>query len=119
MYRAAEALIEAGHAYVDEQTADEMRHHRGDFGHAGVASRYRSRSADENLARFRDTRAGDRSFKGSFSMALGWLGPSVEARIAVFAAARSPLHHKGDLGSPLSIVPAQKVGIVPRLPGRG
>ena len=57
MYRAAEALIEAGHAYVDEQTADEMRHHRGDFGHAGVASRYRSRSADENLARFRDMRA--------------------------------------------------------------
>ena len=31
MYRAAEALIEAGHAYVDEQSADEMRANRGDF----------------------------------------------------------------------------------------
>ena len=27
MYRAAEALVEAGHAYVDEQSADEMRAH--------------------------------------------------------------------------------------------
>ena len=34
MYRAAEALIDAGHAYVDEQSAEEMRATRGDFGHA-------------------------------------------------------------------------------------
>src|SRR5574337_1651630 len=30
MYRAAEYLIEAGHAYVDEQTAEQMRAARGD-----------------------------------------------------------------------------------------
>ena len=35
MYRAAEALISAGHAYVDEQSAEEMRASRGDFGDAG------------------------------------------------------------------------------------
>ena len=58
MYRAAEALIEAGLAYVDEQSADEMRHHRGDFGHAGVDSPFRSRTPAENLARFRDMRDG-------------------------------------------------------------
>ena len=58
MYRAAEALITAGHAYVDEQTADEMRAHRGDFGHAGTDSPFRSRSPAENLARFREMRAG-------------------------------------------------------------
>lgn len=38
MYRAAEHLIEAGHAYVDEQTPEEMRVNRGDFGKPGVNS---------------------------------------------------------------------------------
>jgi glutaminyl-tRNA synthetase len=41
MYRAAEHLIEAGHAYVDEQTAEEMRVNRGDFGKPGVNSPFR------------------------------------------------------------------------------
>ncbi len=58
MYRAAEYLIEAGHAYVDEQTAEEMRANRGDFGKPGVDSPYRSRSPAENLARFREMRDG-------------------------------------------------------------
>jgi len=58
MYRAAEHLIEAGHAYVDEQTPEEMRANRGDFGKPGVDSPYRSRSAAENLARFREMRDG-------------------------------------------------------------
>jgi len=58
MYRAAEALIEAGLAYVDEQTADEMRANRGDFGHAGKNSPFRDRTPAENLARFREMRAG-------------------------------------------------------------
>src|SRR5438876_1630947 len=38
MYRAAEALISAGHAYVDEQTAEEMRATRGDFNTPGTNS---------------------------------------------------------------------------------
>ncbi|MBC7482918.1 MAG: glutamine--tRNA ligase/YqeY domain fusion protein [Rhizobacter sp.] len=59
MYRAAEALIEAGHAYVDEQTAEQMRAHRGDFGHAGTDSPFRNRSPAENLARFRAMRGGE------------------------------------------------------------
>ena len=58
MYRAAEHLIEAGHAYVDEQTADEMRNNRGDFGKPGVNSPYRSRSPAENLSRLREMRDG-------------------------------------------------------------
>ena len=58
MYRAAEALIEAGLAYVDEQSADEMRANRGDFGHAGTDSPFRGRTKAENLARFREMRAG-------------------------------------------------------------
>ena len=45
MYRAAEALIEAGHAYVDEQSADEMRVKRGDFATPGTDSPFRDRNA--------------------------------------------------------------------------
>jgi len=58
MYRAAEYLIEAGHAYVDEQTPEQMRVNRGDFGKPGVDSPFRSRSATDNLARFRQMRDG-------------------------------------------------------------
>lgn len=58
MYRAAEALILAGHAYVDEQSPEEMRTNRGDFNTPGKASPFRDRSAAENLARFREMRDG-------------------------------------------------------------
>jgi len=58
MYRAAEYLIEAGHAYVDEQTPDQMRAARGDFNTPGTPSPYRGRTPAENLARFRAMRAG-------------------------------------------------------------
>ncbi|MCW8207397.1 glutamine--tRNA ligase/YqeY domain fusion protein [Verminephrobacter aporrectodeae subsp. tuberculatae] len=58
MYRAAEYLIEAGHAYVDEQTVEQIRVNRGDFGRPGVNSPFRSRSPAENLARFREMRDG-------------------------------------------------------------
>ncbi|MBI5275987.1 MAG: glutamine--tRNA ligase/YqeY domain fusion protein [Burkholderiales bacterium] len=58
MYEAAESLIVNGHAYVDEQSAEEMRANRGDFGKPGVDSPYRSRTPEENLARFREMRDG-------------------------------------------------------------
>ncbi len=58
MARAAEALIAHGLAYVDEQTAEEMRATRGDFTTAGIASPYRDRTPAENLARFHAMRAG-------------------------------------------------------------
>jgi glutaminyl-tRNA synthetase len=58
MYRAAEALIEAGLAYVDEQTPDQMRASRGDFNTPGTDSPFRNRSPADNLARFREMRDG-------------------------------------------------------------
>lgn len=58
MHRAAVYLIEAGLAYVDEQTPEQMRENRGDFTTPGVDSPYRSRSVAENLARFEEMRAG-------------------------------------------------------------
>ncbi|MEJ7930895.1 glutamine--tRNA ligase/YqeY domain fusion protein [Ramlibacter sp. AN1015] len=58
MYRAAEYLIGAGLAYVDEQTPEEMRASRGDFARPGTDSPFRDRSPEENLQRFREMRAG-------------------------------------------------------------
>jgi glutaminyl-tRNA synthetase len=58
MYRAAEHLIQAGLAYVDEQSAEQIRAHRGDFGTPGTDSPFRDRCAADNLARFREMRDG-------------------------------------------------------------
>lgn len=58
MYRAAEYLVETGHAYVDEQTPEEMKANRGDFGKPGVNSPFRGRSPAENLARLREMKDG-------------------------------------------------------------
>ena len=58
MYRAAEALVTAGLAYVDEQSAEAMRAARGDFQTPGTDSPYRSRTPAENLARLREMRDG-------------------------------------------------------------
>ena len=58
MYRAAEALVGAGLAYVDEQTPEQMRANRGDFNTPGTDSPFRSRSPAENMARLRDMKDG-------------------------------------------------------------
>jgi glutaminyl-tRNA synthetase len=58
MYEAARALVNAGLAYVDEQSADEMRANRGDFNTPGSNSPYRDRPADESLARLEEMKAG-------------------------------------------------------------
>ena len=58
MYTAAEYLITAGHAYVDSQTAEEMREHRGTLTSPGKESPFRGRAAAENLDLFRAMRDG-------------------------------------------------------------
>jgi len=58
MYRAAEALIEAGHAYVDRQTAEEMRANRGTLTEKGKDSPWRDQPVEENLRLFREMRDG-------------------------------------------------------------
>jgi glutaminyl-tRNA synthetase len=56
LYEFAEALIKAGSAYVDSQSAEEMSATRGDFTRPGKDSPWRNRSVDENLALFRAMR---------------------------------------------------------------
>lgn len=58
MYKTAEYLISAGHAYVDSQSADAMRESRGTLTSPGKNSPFRERSAEENLRLFREMREG-------------------------------------------------------------
>lgn len=58
MYAFAEHLVKTGYAYVDEQTADEMRENRGTLTEPGKDSPYRNRTPEENLRIFREMRAG-------------------------------------------------------------
>ncbi len=59
MYRFAEALIEGGHAYVDSQSAEDMRANRGTLTDPGKDSPFRTRSVAENLDLFRRMKAGE------------------------------------------------------------
>lgn len=59
LYHYAEELIQAGKAYVDELTADEMRDYRGTLTQAGKESPYRNRSVVENLDLFRRMKSGE------------------------------------------------------------
>ena len=98
MYRAAEALIEAGLAYVDEQTADAMRANRGDFGHAGTNSPFRERSPAENLARFREMRAGALADGAAVLRAkIDMASPNINLRDpALYRIKRATHHNTGD-----------------------
>ena len=58
MYEYAKKLITLGKAYVDDQTADEIKQNRGDFSTPGVNSPYRDRSVEENLKLFEEMKDG-------------------------------------------------------------
>jgi len=55
----AEQLIEAGLAYVDDQTAEQMAEGRGTVRTPGTNSPYRDRPVEENLDLFRRMKAGE------------------------------------------------------------
>ena len=59
LYRFAESFIVHGLAYVDSQSAEDMRTRRGTLTEGGLASPYRERPAEESLALFRRMRAGE------------------------------------------------------------
>jgi glutaminyl-tRNA synthetase len=59
LYAWAVRLIEAGKAYVDELTVDEMREYRGTLTEPGRDSPYRNRAVAENLDLFARMRAGE------------------------------------------------------------
>ncbi len=59
LYGFAVQLIEKGLAYVDDQTLEQVRAHRGSLTAPGTPSPFRDRSAQENLDLFNRMRAGE------------------------------------------------------------
>lgn len=59
LYAFAERLIMEGHAYVDEQSAEEIAQQKGTPTQAGVDSPYRNRPKEESLDLFRRMNAGE------------------------------------------------------------
>ena len=59
LYAWAVDLVEHGHAYVDDQTADEIRATRGTLTEPGTNSPHRDRTVEENLDLFARMRAGE------------------------------------------------------------
>ena len=98
MYRAAESLIGAGLAYVDEQTPEEMRANRGDFTTPGKDSPFRSRTPEQNLARFREMRDGQHA-DGSMVLRakIDMAAPNINLRDpAIYRIRRATHHNTGD-----------------------
>jgi len=59
LYEWAEVLIRAGHAYVDDQSQEEIRLTRGTLTEPGRNSPFRDRPVEENLDLFRRMKAGE------------------------------------------------------------
>jgi len=59
LYEFAVLLVKKGKAYVDSETEEEIRAHRGTVTAPGVASRYRERSPEENLDLLERMKAGE------------------------------------------------------------
>ena len=98
MHRAACYLIEAGHAYVDEQTGEQMRLNRGDFGKPGVDSPYRNRTPQQNQARFEEMRLGQHE-DGSMVLRakIDMASPNINLRDpAIYRIRRATHHNTGD-----------------------
>jgi glutaminyl-tRNA synthetase len=98
MYRAAEALVQAGLAYVDEQSAEDMRANRGDFTTPGTNSPFRSRTPEENLARLREMRDGQLADGAAVLRAkIDMAAPNINLRDpTLYRIKRATHHNTGD-----------------------
>ena len=98
MYRAAEALVEAGLAYVDEQSAEQMRAARGDFTTPGSDSPFRDTSPQDNLARLRQMRDGQLADGAAVLRArIDMASPNINLRDpTLYRIKRATHHNTGD-----------------------
>ncbi len=91
-------LVRMGKAYVDSQSAEEMRANRGTLSEPGKNSPYRDRSVEENLALFEKMRAGEMEegsciLRAKIDMASG----NINLRDpAIYRIRKVPHHQTGD-----------------------
>ena len=95
MYLAAEYLVNSGHAYVDEQSAEEMRATRGTLTEHGRSSPWRDRPAAESLARLREMRAGKHA-DGSMVLRarIDMTSPNINLRDPAIYRIKKATHHR-------------------------
>jgi len=95
LYACAEALIDAGQAYVDSQSADEIRDRRGTLTTPGTDSPFRTRTAAENLDLFRRMRAGEFADGAHVLRAkIDMASPNINMRDPVLYRIRRAHHHR-------------------------
>ena len=95
LYAWAIQLIEAGKAYVDDLSAEEMREMRGTLTEAGRESPYRNRSVEENLDLLERMRRGEfpdgsKTLRAKIDMAAG----NINLRDPVMYRIRKATHHR-------------------------
>lgn len=95
MFRAAAYLIDAGHAYVDQQSAEEMRANRGTLTEPGKDSPWRNRPAAESLALFHEMRDGKHP-DGSLILRakIDMASPNINLRDPAIYRIRHAEHHR-------------------------
>ncbi len=95
MYACAVSLIKAGKAYVDSQSAEEMRANRGTLTEPGKDSPYRNRSVDENLDLFARMRAGEFA-EGTHVLRarIDMASPNINLRDPAIYRIRHATHHR-------------------------
>lgn len=94
MFRAAQLLIERGLAYVDQQSAEQMRDNRGTLTEPGKDSIWRERSVEENLRLFQEMREG-RHAEGSMVLRakIDMSSPNINLRDPAIYRIRFAEHH--------------------------
>jgi glutaminyl-tRNA synthetase len=95
LYEFGEYLIQHGLAYVDSQTADEIRRNRGTLTEPGTESPFRNRSVAENLDLFRRMRAGEFADGAHVLRArIDMASPNINMRDPVLYRIRRAYHHR-------------------------
>ncbi|MEW5864732.1 MAG: glutamine--tRNA ligase/YqeY domain fusion protein [Pseudomonadota bacterium] len=95
MYRCAEYLVEAGLAYVDSQSPEEMRARRGTLTRPGENSPYRDRSPEENLRLLRAMKAGEYPDGAHVLRArIDMASPNINLRDPVIYRIKHATHHR-------------------------
>jgi glutaminyl-tRNA synthetase len=95
MYDCAEFLIQAGHAYVDQQSAEDMRANRGSLTEPGKDSPWRGRPVADSLRLFREMRAGQHP-EGSMVLRakIDMASPNINLRDPAIYRIRFAHHHR-------------------------
>ncbi|MEP7206336.1 MAG: glutamine--tRNA ligase/YqeY domain fusion protein [Casimicrobiaceae bacterium] len=95
LYAFAEWFIGEGLAYVDSQSADEMRASRGTLTEPGRASPFRDRGIDENLDLFKRMRAGEFADGAHvLRLKIDMASPNVNMRDPAIYRIRHARHHR-------------------------